>query len=67
MMTHRLDVPFQVRDLAAFSLDNINMPFALFFDAATRFPKRVRNGRRHLPQSEKLLIAAEESVPKRTN
>jgi hypothetical protein len=31
-----LDVPFQVRDLAVMSLDNIEKAFALFFDAATR-------------------------------
>ena len=36
MMDNGLDVPFQVRDLAAMSLDNIEKAFAQFFDAATR-------------------------------
>jgi hypothetical protein len=36
MMDNGLNVPFQVRDLAAMSLDNIEKAFALFFDAATR-------------------------------
>ncbi|MCK1638955.1 hypothetical protein IVA95_15435 [Bradyrhizobium sp. 157] len=36
MMDNGLEVPFQVRDLAATSLDNIEKAFALFFDAATR-------------------------------
>jgi hypothetical protein len=35
MMTHRLNVPFQVRELTAISLDNIEKAFAFFFDAAT--------------------------------
>jgi|SRR4051812_40179702 hypothetical protein len=36
MMDNGLDVPLQVRDLAAMSLDNIEKAFAQFFDAATR-------------------------------
>jgi len=36
MMDNGLDVPFQVRDLAAMSLDNIEKAFAQFFDAATK-------------------------------
>ncbi len=36
MMDNGLDGPFQVRDLAAMSLDNIEKAFAQFFDAATR-------------------------------
>jgi hypothetical protein len=36
MMDNRLDVPFQLRDLAAMSLDNIEKAFAQFFDAAKK-------------------------------
>jgi hypothetical protein len=36
MMETRLDVPIQLRELAAISIDNVEKAFAFFFDAATK-------------------------------
>jgi hypothetical protein len=36
MMETKIEVPSQVRELVAISVDNIEMALALFFDAATK-------------------------------
>jgi hypothetical protein len=42
MMETKIEVPSQVRELVAISVDNIEMALALFFDAATNRLHRVR-------------------------